>query len=181
VKRTVSLEGMTVEGAMLHTAFLLTVRGIPQLYYGDEIGMEGGEDPDNRRDFPGGFPGDRRSAFTKAGRTTAEQRMYDWTRDWIQLRRSSAALRRGHTIDLVYTDDLYVFARRHGDETIVVALNRAATPQRATIALSFLGADERALLIPLVVARERVRAAGGNLAFDVPPQTAVAFRLTSAE
>ncbi|HKQ99471.1 MAG TPA: alpha-amylase family glycosyl hydrolase, partial [Pyrinomonadaceae bacterium] len=92
VKRTVSVEGMNLEGALLHTAFLLSVRGIPQLYYGDEIAMQGGEDPDNRRDFPGGFPGDSRNAFTKAGRTIDEQRMFEWTRDWIHLRREHPAL-----------------------------------------------------------------------------------------
>jgi neopullulanase len=61
--RFMSLEGASLEGAMLHTAFMLTVRGIPQLYSGEEIAMKGKEDPDNRRDFPGGFPADSRSAF----------------------------------------------------------------------------------------------------------------------
>src|SRR5205085_4285912 len=96
VRRTVSIEGMTLEGAMLHTAFLLSVRGVPQLYYGDEIALAGGEDPDNRHDFPGGFPNDRRNAFRE--RTPGEERMFEWTRDWIALRRNHPALRRGRTI-----------------------------------------------------------------------------------
>ena len=50
--RFLSLEGATLRGAMMHVAFILSVRGIPQLYYGEEIGMEGKDDPDNRRDFP---------------------------------------------------------------------------------------------------------------------------------
>ncbi len=62
--RFLSLEGASLEGALMHTAFVISVRGIPQLYYGEEIAMEGKDDPDNRRDFPGGFPGDPRSAFT---------------------------------------------------------------------------------------------------------------------
>ena len=78
--RFMSLDGATLEGAMLHMAFTLSVRGIPQLYYGEEIAMEGKDDPDNRRDFPGGFPGDARNAFAVAGRKPKEQEMYEWTR-----------------------------------------------------------------------------------------------------
>src|SRR4029453_766960 len=64
--RFMSLEGATLENAMLHVAFVLSVRGIPQLYYGEEIALEGKDDPDNRRDFPGGFPGDTHNAFTES-------------------------------------------------------------------------------------------------------------------
>jgi glycosidase len=182
VKRTLSIEGMTVEGAMLHTAFLLSARGIPQLYYGDEIAMEGGEDPDNRRDFPGGFPGDRRNAFNKGGRLPDEQRMYEWTRSWIALRREHKALRRGRTIDLVYEDDTYAFARSSSDgETIIVIINRAATPKKMTIPVGMVETASGAQLIPALVAKERVRAAGGNFSFDVPPRSALAYRLIEAE
>jgi neopullulanase len=181
VRRTVSVEGMTLEGAMLHTAFLLTARGIPQLYYGDEIGMAGEDDPDNRRDFPGGFPGDARNAFTKAGRTPTEQRMYEWTRDWINLRRAHSALRHGKTIDLIYTDDVYVFARRTMNETVLIAMNRSARPQKATIPVMMLETMDGARLLPLLVAKERTSAAGGNFTFDVPPKMAVAYKLIGAE
>jgi glycosidase len=181
VKRTVSIEGMTLEGAMLHTAFLLTVRGIPQLYYGDEIALSGGDDPDNRRDFPGGFPNDSRSAFSKAGRSMDEQRMFDWTSNWIHLRREHPALRRGATIDLVYDADAYVFARRTADETVIIAINRAAAPKKMTIPVTLLETIDGAQLIPLLVAKESVRAKGGSLTFDVPPRTAVAYKLTGAQ
>jgi glycosidase len=181
VKRTVSVEGMSLEGAMLHTAFLLSVRGIPQLYYGDEIAMPGEDDPDNRRDFPGGFPGDARNAFTKAGRSAAEQRMYEWTRDWITLRREHPAIRHGHTIDLVYTDEVYAFARRNGDETILIIINRAATPKKTTIPVVLLDAADTSQLIPLLGGRTRQRASGPAFTFDAPPRTAVAYKLSDAE
>lgn len=181
VRRTISLPGMTIEGAMLHTAFLLSVRGIPQLYYGDEIAMAGGEDPDNRRDFPGGFPGDPRNAFTKGGRTLEEERMFEWTRDWIQLRRQHPAIRRGRTIDLVYDDDAYIFARRDENETVIICLNRAANLKRAVIPAALLDATSGAQLIPLLVAKERVRALGGNFTLDLPPRTAAAYQLVGAE
>src|SRR5918993_1344932 len=129
VKRFMSLEGATLEGAMMHVAFTLSVRGTPQLYYGEEIAMEGGDDPDNRRDFPGGFAGDARDAFTRAGRTPREQRMFEWTRDWIRLRRERSSIRRGATLDLFFDDDAYAFARRDDRETTVVVFNRAAAPK----------------------------------------------------
>ncbi|HEV7377272.1 MAG TPA: alpha-amylase family glycosyl hydrolase [Pyrinomonadaceae bacterium] len=181
VRRTISIEGMTMEGAMLHTAFLLSVRGIPQLYYADEIALAGGEDPDNRRDFPGGFPGDHRNAFTKGGRTPEEQRMLAWTRDWIRLRREHPAIRRGQTIDLVYDDDIYVFARRNMDETVIIVVNRAATPKKTTIPGALLETADGSQLLPLLVAKDRVRALDGAFTFDAPPRTAVAYKLISPE
>ena len=63
-------------------ALLLTVNRIPQLYYGTEILMNGTKevtDGNVRKDFPGGFPGDGHNAFTKEGRTKAEQQMFQWT------------------------------------------------------------------------------------------------------
>lgn len=109
--RFMSLPGATLDGAMMHMAFVLSTRGIPQLYYGEEIAMTGGHDPDNRKDFPGGFPGDARNAFTKEGRTAEEQRILEWTRNWIKIRRSRQSVSRGRTIDLFYDNQAYVFGR----------------------------------------------------------------------
>jgi len=181
VRRTISVEGMTLEGAMLHTAFLLSARGIPQLYYGDEIAMEGGDDPDNRRDFPGGFPNDERDAFSKGGRTPREQRMYEWTRSWIHLRREHRALREGMTIDLAYDEDVYVFARRDGRETVIVAINRAATPKKTSFPIAFLDTDAGSQLDPLLGARDRVRPLDGAFGVDIPAHTAVAYKLIQTE
>ena len=70
----------TIAGLKLANAFVLTTRGVPQLYYGDEIGMEGPDEPTTRGDFPGGFPGDKRNAFTREGRTRAERDLFDYVR-----------------------------------------------------------------------------------------------------
>ncbi|HEY3581339.1 MAG TPA: alpha-amylase family glycosyl hydrolase [Pyrinomonadaceae bacterium] len=115
--RFLSLKNATLERAKLHTAFILSTRGIPQLYYGEEIAMEGGEDPDNRRDFPA-------RAFEASGRNAKEQEMFEWTRAWIRLRREHPALRRGRLIDLIYDDNVYVFAREDKTETVIVGINR---------------------------------------------------------
>lgn len=124
--RFLSLEGGDTTGAMLHTAFILSVRGIPQLYYGEEIAMEGKEDPDNRRDFPV-------SAFDSRGRKTKEQQMFEWTRDWIRLRREHSSIRRGRLIDLVYDDNVYVFARQDSSETVIIGINRQYKEQQVTL------------------------------------------------
>ena len=177
VKRFMSLEGATVEGLMLHTAFILSVRGTPQLYYGEEIAMRGGDDPDNRRDFPGGFPNDARNAFTKAGRTAEEQRVFEWTRDWIALRRNHAALRRGATLDLFYDEDAYAFARRDGEETVVLAFNRAAAPKTLQLPAAALEAPAGARLVPLVGAKGDVTPSADAFAVNVPARAAIAYRL----
>lgn len=109
--RFMSLKGATKEGAKLHMAFVLATRGIPQLYYGEEILMTGGHDPDNRKDFLGGWAEDKVNKFTKTGRTKDEQEMFEWTQKWINLRRESKSVRKGRTIDLFYDNESYVFAR----------------------------------------------------------------------
>jgi glycosidase len=178
VRRVASTEGITLEGSMLHHAFLFSVRGIPQLYYGDEIFMEGGDDPDNRRDFPGGFPGDPRNAFERAGRTAREQRMFEWTRDWLKLRREHPAMRHGRLVDLAADEDAYVFARQTADETIILAFNRAAAPKKIAAPAEFAGIADGAELVPLVVATKRAPVAGGQINFEVPARTAVAYRVS---
>ena len=179
-RRFMSLEGATLEGAMLHLAYIVTIRGTPQLYAGEEIALEGGDDPDNRRDFPGGFAGDARNAFEKSGRTPAEQRMYEWTRDLLRVRREHTALRRGALLDLYFDEDAYAFARRDAAETVVVALNRAAAPKELTIPAEYIEAREGARLEPLLAAKDRPAVAGGSLKLTVPAKSAVLYRLVNA-
>src|SRR5581483_7991383 len=92
-------------------AFLLTMRGTPQLYAGDEIAMKGGSDPDNRRDFPGGFPGDAQDAFTKAGRTPEQQAAFTWIGELTKLRHDYAALACGGEQVLAADNDWLVVLR----------------------------------------------------------------------
>ena len=175
--RFMSLEGATPEGLMLHLAYTLTIRGTPQLYYGEELGMAGGHDPDNRRDFPGGFAGDARSAFEAGGRTPAERRVFGWTRDWLRLRREHAALRRGSLIDLHFDEDTYAFSRRDGEETVVVAFNRAAAPKELSLPAAYLEARDGARLEPLLAPQGAPQVAAGAVKLNVPARTAVAYKL----
>ncbi|HEV2828178.1 MAG TPA: alpha-amylase family glycosyl hydrolase [Pyrinomonadaceae bacterium] len=174
-KRFMSLDDATLEGAMMHVAFTLSVRGIPQLYCGEEIAMEGKDDPDNRRDFPGGFPDDTRNAFQPNGRTRDETRMWQWTRDWIRLRRDHSALRDGQLIDLYYDDDAYVFARLNKSETVIIAMNRAKKEKQVSIPASALGLKDGTGLTPLIATASGSPVAKGNATISVPPKSAVAY------
>jgi glycosidase len=176
-RRFMSLDGATLAGAMLHTAFTLSVRGTPQLYYGEEIAMEGGDDPDNRRDFPGGFPRDSHNAFQSARRSKDEQRMWEWTRDWIRLRREHTALRRGRLIDLFYDDDVYSFARQDENETVIIVINRADSEKKIVIPAATIGFRDGAQVVPLYGAKSAAQAAKGEAALLVPARTAVAYRV----
>jgi glycosidase len=173
--RFMSLEDATLEGAMMHVAFMLSVRGIPQLYYGEEIAMEGKEDPDNRRDFPGGFPGDSRNAFEPRGRSEKEQQMYDWTRSWVRLRAEHSALRDGRLIDLFYDNESYVFARQDKTETVIVAINRASEERKLTIPVASIGLRDDSRLLSLVKAAS-IPVANGQAVLTVPARTGVAFK-----
>jgi glycosidase len=178
-RRFMSLPGATPEGAMLHLAYILTIRGTPQIYAGEEIAMEGGDDPDNRRDFPGGFPGDARNAFTREGRTPPQQRMYEWTRSLLTLRREHTALRRGSLVDLYFDDDSYAYARRDAQETIVVALNRSASPKEMNVPASYLGLRDGARLTPLLGAQDSPAVAAGSLKLTMPARSAVFYKLSA--
>jgi len=174
-RRFMSIDGATLAGSMLHTAFMLTIRGTPQLYYGEEIAMEGGDDPDNRRDFPGGFPNDPHNAFTPAGRTRDQQRMWEWTRDWITLRREHSSLRRGKLIDLYYDDEAYAYARQDERETTIIAINRAASEKRINIPAAAIGIRNDAKLTSLYGTRSGAQVANGEATFMIPARTAIAY------
>jgi len=127
--------GANSSPAKLKLAFglALTLRGIPQLYYGDEIGLPGGDDPDNRRDFPGGWTGDPRNAFTTAGCTLDQQEMFAYVQALLRVRAQHEALRGGGLWHLISDDASYVFLRETEDERILVAFNNSAQPREVRI------------------------------------------------
>jgi glycosidase len=105
----------TPEKLNLASALLLTMRGIPEIYAGDEIGMPGGGDPDNRRDFPGGFPGDQHNAFTEQGRTHDQQQVFAELQALLHLRQQHPALRWGRQTHIFSDDRTYVYLRDFQD------------------------------------------------------------------
>lgn len=125
VPRFASAEGSSIAKLKLAFGLTLTLRGIPELYYGDEIGMAGAGDPDNRRDFPGGWIGDSNDALTEAGRTHERQEIFSYVKELLRIRREHAALRGGQLWHLASDESAYVFLRESEEERIVVAFNNA--------------------------------------------------------
>jgi glycosidase len=115
-------------------ALLLTINRIPQLYYGTEIMMNGTKevtDGNVRKDFPGGFPGDQHNAFTKEGRTKAEQQMFQWTSRLLHWRQGNEVISKGKQIQFIPYDGIYVIARQYKGHTVLTILN--GTSQRAVM------------------------------------------------
>jgi neopullulanase len=130
-KRFLGEEGSNPAKLKAAFSLLLTLRGIPQIYYGDEIAMPGGGDPDNRHDFPGGFPGDPRNAFTPSGRTPEQQDVFAHVQSLLALRKAHPALRTGKQWHIGWDDNYYAFVREslkvqgQGDDKLLVVYNNA--------------------------------------------------------
>jgi glycosidase len=139
--RLAAVPGVTPARLRLAVAFLLTTRGIPQITWGDEVGLPG--HMDDRRDLPGGFPGDPRDALTAAGRTPEEQRLFAAYRDLLRLRKATPALRKGALTDVVADETVYAYLRQHEAERVVVALNVGKTPAEVPLPPEVSGAVER--------------------------------------
>ena len=124
------------EKLKLGLSLLLTLRGIPQLYSGDEIGIPGGEDPDNRRDFPGGFPGDTSDAFSRAGRTSEQQDIFAHTQSLLKLRQQHAALRRGNQEHVAVANKYYAFTRESEGDRLFIVFHNSASAESVEIDLA---------------------------------------------
>ena len=112
-------------------ALLLTVNRIPQLYYGTEILMNGTKevtDGNVRKDFPGGFPGDPHNAFTKEGRTKAEQQMFQWLSRLLHWRQNNDIIIRGTQTQFIPYEGVYVIARQYQGKVSLTVLNGTTKP-----------------------------------------------------
>ena len=118
----------------LALGLVATLRGMPQIYSGDEIAMTGGADPDDRHDFPGGFSGDAHNAFTQAGRTANEQQVFAWTSGLLALRSAHPALKTGLEQNLFSDEDGFAFVRTVSDsgctqssneDKLIIVVNKA--------------------------------------------------------
>ena len=111
-------------------AFLATTRGIPQILYGDELLMANdrlGDDGDRRRDFPGGWPGDKADGFSGRGLAPRAAAAQAYMRALLTWRAHSRAVREGSLTHYLPRNDVYVYFRQAGSERVLVALNRNAS------------------------------------------------------
>jgi glycosidase len=164
VGRFMNEPGATVDGLRLAYTFLLTVRGTPLLYYGDEIALPGGGDPDNRRDFPGGWSGDTHNAFDASGRTPTEQAVWSHVHRLLELRAQRADLRTARMEHLVAGEQSFVYRRGR----TVVALNNDSVV--ATIRVPVAALPDDALGIC-----PRPRAENGAVTIVVPRRSGCIF------
>ena len=107
-------------------ALLLTINRIPQLYYGTEILMNGTKEVTDghvRKDFPGGFPGDTKNAFTREGRTQAENAMFDWLSRLLHWRQGNEVITKGTQTQFIPYQGIYVIARQYQGKTVLTILN----------------------------------------------------------
>ena len=112
-------------------ALLLTINRTPQLYYGTEVLMNGTKevtDGNVRKDFPGGFPGDEHNAFTKDGRTKAEQSMFAWTSRLLHWRQNNDVIIKGSQTQFIPYKGVYVIARQYKGKTALTILNGTSKP-----------------------------------------------------
>lgn len=114
---------------------LLTLRGIPQLYYGTEVLLSNSNHPNDhgyiRMDMPGGWRHDSVNVFEKIGMTDAQRDMQEYTKKIMQWRATSSAITNGKTLHFAPYNDLYVYFRYNEKETVMIILNR--NPSAATI------------------------------------------------
>ena len=118
-------------------ALLLTMKRIPQLYYGTEILMNGTKtetDGNVRQDFPGGFPGDKVNKFTREGRTKAENAMFDWTSRLLHWRQNNDVIINGSQTQFIPQHGVYVLARQHNGKTVLTILNGKKADNQVDVA-----------------------------------------------
>jgi neopullulanase len=182
--RFLSQPGVTTADLKLAFALLATMRGMPQIYAGDEIAMRGGADPDNRHDFPGGFPGDAQDAFSAASRTPEQAEVHDWVASLFRFRREHPGLATGEQQDILVDPTAFVFVRTAdvhqgcggGGEHYVIAVNNAEEARSLTLQLEHTALEGCTRLTGAVGTTATIHGNGSQLTFDLPAKQAAIFR-----
>ncbi|ALR29943.1 alpha-amlyase [Chryseobacterium sp. IHB B 17019] len=111
----------------LGLTLISTVRGIPQIYYGSEVGMRGdknkGGDADIRRDFPGGWKSDKVNAFNPSNQTSEQKEFYQFTQKLLNWRKGKEVIHTGKTKNFVPQNNVFVYFRYNEKESVMVVLN----------------------------------------------------------
>ncbi|POS02662.1 glycosidase [Flavobacterium croceum DSM 17960] len=130
-----------VQDYQIAMSLLATIRGIPQLYYGSEIGMAGSKDVgdgDIRREFPGGWPDHKQNAFTKDGRTTLQEKYHAITKKLFNWRKNKTVIHTGKTTHYIPENNVYVYFRydninpndnKTQNQTVMVVINNSTEKQ----------------------------------------------------
>lgn len=173
--RFMSEKGATLAGLKLANTFLLTTRGVPQLYYGDEIAMTGADEPTTRGDFPGGFPRDKRNAFTREGRTQEEQEVFEHIQKLTRLRAELEPLRRGHLVNLYVAEQQYAYARMSRAGTVVTVINNHNRTAEIEVNVMPIGLGDSEVLVDRLGVSQQVVVTGRRLKVTLPARSAAIF------
>ncbi|MCD9188327.1 MAG: cyclomaltodextrinase N-terminal domain-containing protein [Pyrinomonadaceae bacterium] len=178
MERFMNEEGATTEGLKLAQTFIMTTRGTPLLYYGDEIAMPGGSDPDNRRDFPGGFAGDAANAFNASGRTPEQNDVWNHLAKLGSLRKELEPLRNGKSLDLLDEEQQSVYARVSPDQAVLVVFNNDTKTAEVRFDVSMIkqfGANST--LTDRLGKISDVKIQNGKVSFTMPARSAGIFTI----
>jgi glycosidase len=158
-------------------AWLLTERGIPQLYYGTEVLMKGVNNPDGllRLDFPGGWEGDKKNAFTKQGLSEGELSMLNYTTALANFRKKSSAIKTGKLMHYVPSEGLYVYFRYDSLQTVMCIMN-TSDKEKEIFFSNYIERTKNFSSARNVVTNETV-----NNPFKIAPQTMLVLELMKEE
>ena len=132
VSRFMKSKDMAIGRYKLGMAFLLTTRGIPQIYYGTEILMDGDDVNGHgvlRQEFLGGWPDHKRSAFTPEGRTKKENEAWNYMNTWLHWRKTATAVHKGKLVQFLPENEVYVYFRQNDEQTVMVILHNGYQPK----------------------------------------------------
>ncbi|RNA62119.1 alpha-amlyase [Chryseobacterium nematophagum] len=123
-----------VKAYKMGLTLISTVRGIPQIYYGSEVGMRGdkekGGDADIRRDFPGGWKSDKQNAFNPLNQTTEQKEFYQFTQKLLNWRKQKEVIHYGKTKNFVPQKNVFVYFRYNEKESVMVVVNNNEKEER---------------------------------------------------
>ncbi|HMD90522.1 MAG TPA: glycoside hydrolase family 13 protein [Anaerolineaceae bacterium] len=154
-ERVMTVLGNDLNKVKLAYLFQFSYPGVPAIYYGDEIGLEGGKDPDSRRAFPWDV-------------TKWNSDLRSWIQKLIYLRRNTPALRRGDYLPVLKeeTRSCYVFGRRLGEETVLTAMNTGPTRRQLRLKIDKLGWKDGQIVRDLLGTQEFI-VSGDTISFEL--------------
>jgi neopullulanase len=123
--------GRDLQKFKMGLVFLLTTRGVPEIYYGTELLMDGdgAHHPNVRKDFPGGWNGDPTDGFA-SGKTPEQQEAFNFLRNLLQWRKNNAVIHQGKLTHYIPYDNVYVYFRMNSDKKVMVVLNGNKSPEK---------------------------------------------------
>jgi glycosidase len=152
-ERFKTMVGGNIDKLKMAFLFQMAFPGAPAIYYGDEVGMEGGKDPDSRRAFPW-------------NEDDWDQDLRTWVKTLITMRKRTTCLRRGDFLRLMAEDGIYAFARVMGEDKVVIVLNATGRARRIDVPCNLLGWND-GRLVQDCIDGEKHRVNGGKIALSL--------------